>query len=144
MKKYGIWLLGAVALSVALVSFKSPTRGRTTRSEKIQTTWDKIGQGSVQPNDKGVGTVTATPGKPVHSLKIKVTSGGVNFHKCEIWFSDGTRKEVEMRNDVPAGSESREINLNDTLRQVSKVVFWYDTRNYNKRVDVELWGKKLS
>ena len=144
MKKYGIWLLGAVALSVALVSFKSPARGRTDKTENIQTTWDKIGQGSVQPNENGIGTVSATPGKPVHSIKIKVISGGMNIHKCEIWFSDGTRKEVEMRNDVPAGSESREINLNDTLRQVSKVVFWYDTRNYNKRADVELWGKKLS
>lgn len=144
MKKHTIWVIGAVALSLALASFKLPSRIEDFKTAKAQATWDKIGQGSVQANDKGMGTVNALPGRPVQSLKIKVLSGGVNIHRCEIWFSDGTRKEVEMRNDVPAGSESREINVSDTLRQISKLVFWYDTRNYNKRSDLELWGKKLS
>lgn len=137
-------ILGATALSLALVSFRSPARHGGERMEKMQTSWGKMGQGTVEPTDKGVSTVNAAAGKPVHAIKIKVLTGGVNIHKCEIWFSDGTRKEVELRNDVPAGSESREINLNDTLRHVSKIVFWYDTRNYDKRANVELWGKKLS
>lgn len=103
-----------------------------------------MGQSTIEPTDKGITTVTAVGGKPVYAIKLKVISGGVNLHKCEIWFSDGTRKEVELRNDVPAGSESREISLNDTLRQVSKIVFWYDTRTYKQRAEVELWGKSLS
>jgi hypothetical protein len=144
MKRNGIWLSGAVALSIALVSLQIPEGVRTEHTENIQTTWGKIGQGSVQPNQNGVGTVSAVPGKPVRSIKIKVITGGVNIHKCEIWFSDGTRKEVEMRNDVPAGSESREISVGESLKHISKVVLWYDTRSYNKSADVELWGKKLS
>jgi hypothetical protein len=143
MKKHGIMILGAAVLSLALVSLRSPDRYRTYRVENMQTSWGKMGQGTIEPTDKGVSTVNAIAGKPVHAIKIKVLTGGVNIHKCEIWFNDGTRKEVELRNDVPAGSESREINLNDTLRHVSKIVFWYDTRNYDKRANVELWGKKL-
>ncbi len=137
-------ILGAATLSLVLVSFKSPARYGGDWTEKMQTSWGKMGQGTVEPTGKGVSTVNATTGKPVHALKIKVLTGGINIHKCEIWFADGTRKEVELRNDVPAGSESREINLNDTLRHVSKIVFWYDTRNYDKRANVELWGKKMS
>jgi hypothetical protein len=144
MKKYGIMVLGATALSLALVSFRSPARYGTSRSEKIQTSWGKMGQSTVEPTDKGVSTLNASAGKPVHAIKIKVLTGGVNLHKCEVWFNDGSRKEIELRNDVPAGSESREINLNDTLRHVSKIVLWYDTRNYKQRADLELWGKKLS
>ena len=144
MKKYGIMILGAAALSMALVSLRSPARSGSDRTEKMQTSWGKMGQGTIEPTDKGVSTLNASAGKPVHSIKFKVLTGGVNIHKCEIWFSDGTRKEIELRNDVPAGSESREIHLNDTLRHVSKIVLWYDTRNYDKRADVELWGKKLS
>jgi hypothetical protein len=143
MKKHEIMILGAAALSLALVSLRSPDKHRPNWTENMQTSWGKMGQGTIEPTDKGVSTVKATGGKPVHAIKIKVLTGGVNIHKCEIWFSDGTRKEVELRNDVPAGSESREINLNDTLRHVSKIVFWYDTRNYDKRANVELWGKKL-
>jgi hypothetical protein len=144
MKKYGIMILGAATLSLALVSLRSPDRNGTDRTEKMQTSWGKMGQGTIEPTDKGVSTLNAAAGKPVHSIKIKVLTGGVNIHKCEIWFADGTRKEVELRNDVPPGSESREINLNDTLQHVSKIIFWYDTRNYDKRANVELWGKKLS
>ncbi|HLO80835.1 MAG TPA: hypothetical protein VK166_07755 [Chitinophagaceae bacterium] len=144
MKNYGIAIIGAAALSLAFVSFRSPSGHRTARMEKMQTSWGRMGQGTIEQTENGVSTVNAMAGKPVYAIKIKVISGGVNLHKCEIWFNDGTRKEVELRNDVPAGSESREISLNDTLRQVSKIVFWYDTRNYKQRAQIELWGKSLS
>lgn len=144
MKKYTLWVLGAITASVVLVSFRLPGKTESRSIESRQTVWDKIGQTTMQPNDNGVGTVNTNAGKPVHSIKVKVISGGVNLHKCEIYFSDGSKKEVELRNDVPAGSESREINLNDTLRRVSKVILWYDTRSYKKPADLELWGKKLS
>jgi hypothetical protein len=144
MKKYGHIILGAATLSLAVASFRSPAGYGSDRTVKMQTSWGKMGQSTIEPTDKGISTVNAEVGKPVHAIKIKVLTGGVNIHKCEIWFSNGTRKEVELRNDVPAGSESREINLNDTLRHVSKIIFWYDTRNYKQRADIELWGKKLS
>lgn len=148
MKKYGIWILGAVVISAAaLVSFKSPpARSRPERAIRNQTAWAKLGQSSIEPTENGIGTLNAAGGKPVHAIKIKVLSGGVNLHRCEVWFSDGSKKSIELRNDVPAGSESREINLkeNEEARQVSKIVFWYDTRNYGKqKADVELWGKKV-
>ena len=145
MKKYGIWVLGAAVASVALVSFATPAiaRSRSARTERLQTTWGKMGQGSVEPTDNGVSTVNAQASKPVHAIKIKVLKGGVNIHRCEVWFSDGSKKAIELRNDVPAGSESREISLTDESKQVSKIVFWYDTRNYGQRAEVELWGKKI-
>jgi hypothetical protein len=144
MKKYGIWILWVAVVSVALVSFSRPDIATTksARTDHMQTAWGKLGQGSIEPTDNGVHTVTAQAGKPVHAIKIKVLKGGVNLHRCEVWFSDGSKRLVELRNDVPAGSESREINLSEGLKQVSKIVFWYDTRNYGQRADVELWGKK--
>jgi hypothetical protein len=69
----------------------------------------------------------------------------VNLHRCEIWFNDGNKKSIELRNDVSAGNESREINLTDNNKQVNKVIFWYDTRSYgNQLSSVELWGKRFA
>jgi hypothetical protein len=145
MKKYGIMVLGSVALAVALVSFRAPARARTEKTAMIQTSWGKIGQGTAQPTNNGVSTVNASNAKPVHSIKLKVISGGVNIHRCEVWFSDGSKKEIEMRNDVPAGAESREISFSDKMRGVTKIVIWYDTRNYgNQKAEMELWGKTMS
>jgi hypothetical protein len=54
------------------------------------------------------------------------------------------KKSIKLRTDVPAGSESREIGMNEGSKQVSKIVFWFYTRNYGKQgADVELWGKKV-
>jgi hypothetical protein len=142
MKKYGLLLIGAGLLTIGLVSFKSPDK--TKISSSFQVSWDKIGESTVEPTDNGVSTVTAVAGKPLKAIKIKVLRGGVNLHRCEIWFNNGSKKSVELRNDVSAGNESREINLTDNNEQVSKVIFWYDTRNYgNQKSAVELWGKKI-
>jgi hypothetical protein len=146
MKKYGIWILGAAVVSVAMLSYAIPSfaRSKSTKTERMQTTWGKLGQGWVEPADNGMTTINAQAGKPVHAIKIKVLNGGVNLHRCEVWFNDGSKKSIELRNDVPAGSESREMGLNEGSKQVSKIVFWYDTRNYGKQgADVELWGKKV-
>ena len=142
MKKYGLLLIGAGLLTIGLVSFKSTDKQISPAS--FQVSWDKIGESTVEPTDNGVSTVTAVAGKPLKAIKIKVLRGGVNLHRCEIWFNNGSKKSVELRNDVAAGNESREINLTDNNEQVSKVIFWYDTRNYgNQKSAVELWGKKI-
>lgn len=131
-------LLGGL-LTVALVSF------RPVPNLSNQVSWGKVGESTVEPTASGMTTVNAVAGLPLKAIKIKVLKGGVNLHRCEIWFNDGTKKSVELRNDVPAGNESREISLTDNNEQVSKVIFWYDTRNYgNQRASVELWGKRFA
>lgn len=110
-----------------------------------QVTWGKVGESTIEPTTNGMTTVNAVAGLPLKAIKIKVLKGGVNLHKCEIWFENGERKLVELRNEVSAGNESREIHMTDNNEPVSKVVFWYDTRNYgNQRTAVELWGKRFA
>ena len=131
-------LLGGL-LIVALVSF------RPVPSHSNQVSWGKVGESTVEPTASGMTTVNAVAGLPLKAIKIKVLKGGVNLHRCEIWFNDGTKKSIELRNDVSAGNESREINLTDNNEQVKKVIFWYDTRSYgNQLSSVELWGKRFA
>lgn len=139
-------MLGASAIVLALTTLnagaaENPDRARPEKIT-LQTSWGKMGQGTVEPTDNGVTTLNAG-GRAVHAIKFKVLSGGVNLHRCEIFFHDGSKKSVELRNDVPAGTESREINLAEAGREVTRIVFWYDTRNYKQRAQVELWGKSV-
>jgi hypothetical protein len=140
MKKYGLIVFGVVILSATLLSFTPLHRlGMYSPSEPA---WGKLGEASVEPTDNGMTSLNAAEGSQVRAIKIKVKRGGINLHRCEIWFNNGTKKSVDLRNDIPAGAESREIVLNDKANSVNKVVFWYDTRNYSKQTtEVELWGK---
>jgi hypothetical protein len=141
MKKYGLIFSGALILSTTLVSY-TPLASYGLMEDPAQPSWGKLGEGSVEPTDNGMTSLNAAEITPVKAIKIKVKRGGINLHRCEVWFANGTKKSIDLRNDVPAGSESREIDLTDKSNAISKVVFWYDTRNYGKqKSDVELWGK---
>lgn len=141
MKKYGLIVLGSLVLTALLVSY-TPARKRSAMSQVKQQQWDKLGERNVEATDNGMSSLDASKINNVKAIKIKVIKGGINLHRCEIWFQNGTKKSVDLRNDVPAGSESREIDLSDKNNSISKVVFWYDTRNYGKQsAEVELWGK---
>jgi hypothetical protein len=141
MKKYGLIVLGSLVLTALLVSY-TPARKRSAMSQVKQQQWNKLGERNVEATDNGMSSLDASKISTVKAIKIKVRKGGINLHRCEIWFQNGTKKSVDLRNDIPAGSESREIDLSDKNNSISKVVFWYDTRNYGKQsAEVELWGK---
>jgi hypothetical protein len=51
-------------------------------------------------------------------------------------------QEVETRDNIRAGGESRVIDLAGNRRIITKVVFVYDTKNFaGRRAEVELWGR---
>jgi pyruvate formate-lyase activating enzyme-like uncharacterized protein len=134
-------VLGSLVLAMLLLSLR-PADKYFVNNQYSQPSWGKLGERSVEATDNGMTSVDASNGSSVKAIKIKVKKGGINLHRCEVWFKNGTKKSIDLRNDVPAGSESREIDLSDKNNSVSKVVFWYDTRNYGKQnAEVELWGK---
>jgi hypothetical protein len=104
--------------------------------------WELLGTRTVKYGlDRDEINVTAREGF-FTALKIKVNRSALNLHKMIIHFGDGSTEEVELRNNFRAGQESRVIDLPGNRRIISKVVFWYDTKNLRKsRAVVELWGR---
>jgi hypothetical protein len=104
--------------------------------------WEKLGERKVNFGlDHDEILVTAGEGR-FTALKFLVKKGGINMHKMVVHFGDGSTEEIELRNDIPAGGESRVIDLPGKKRVIRKVAFWYDTKNYaDKKAVVELWGR---
>lgn len=143
MIKYALAIIGVILIAFGLVS---ASKIRPLRSEMTQFphsySWDKLGENIIEPSENGVSTVKPTFSKPIKAIKIKVKKGGFNLHKCEIFFEDGTRKAIELRNNIDEGTESRVIEWRDQYKIINKVTFWYDTRNFeNSNTQVELWGQ---
>jgi len=104
--------------------------------------WEKLGERKVNfsadRDEIHVGRMEGT----FDALKIKVRKGAINMHKMVVHFGNGDSKEIELRNDIPAGGESRVIDLPGNNRVITKVVFWYDTKNRAiRRAELELWGR---
>jgi hypothetical protein len=111
-------------------------------SAESQARWEKLGQRKVNfkadKDEIGVGRFEGF----FDALQLKVKKGPINMHKMVVHFHNGDTKEIELRNNFTAGSESRVIDLPGNRRIIDKVVFWYDTKNFAEgKAIVELWGR---
>jgi len=77
------------------------------------------------------------------AIKLEVTDGGLNMHRCVIHFENGTQQEVSLRYEFARGTESRVIDLVGNRRFIKKIVFWYDSKNKQaNRATLTVFGKK--
>ena len=76
-------------------------------------------------------------------IKLTVKRSGVNFKDMKVHFANGDIIDVQIRRVIPAGGETRVIDLPGNNRIIKKVVFWYEsTKKNSKRATVRLWGRK--
>ena len=78
------------------------------------------------------------------AIKLKAKRSKVHFHDVKIHYRNGGVQDVTLRKEIPAGGETRKIELTgDGDRFITKVVFWYDTKRLlTKRAVVELWAQR--
>jgi len=90
--------------------------------------------------DHDVIMVTAAKGD-FKSIKLTVQRAAVDFHRVVVYYGNGTKQELELRNTIPAGGETRIIDLTGNERIINRVEFWYDARTIRgRRAVVRLFG----
>ena len=76
-------------------------------------------------------------------IKLTVRKSAINFKDLKVHFSNGDVFDVKIRKIIPAGGETRVIDLPGANRNIKKVVFWYkSTKRKDKEATVRLWGLK--
>ena len=103
--------------------------------------WEKLGEKTVERRaERDEIVVTAREGR-FTAIKLKVRVAGVNFKDLKVHFGNGEVQDVQVRKLIPAGGETREIDLDgDRPRVIRKVSFVYKSRGARRAV-VVLWGK---
>jgi hypothetical protein len=103
--------------------------------------WVLLGQRAVSDRaDHDVIPVTARRGD-FKSIKLTVQRAGVDFRRVVVHYGNGGTQEIELRHTIPAGSESRVIDLDGPDRVINRVEFWYDANTIRgRRAVVRLLG----
>jgi len=103
--------------------------------------WVVLGQRQVNDRaDHDLIAVTSSRGD-FRRIKITVQRASVDFHRVVVHFGNGGRQQVEMRNTIPAGGETRAIDLEGVDRVIRSVEFWYDANTIRgRRAQVRLLG----
>lgn len=127
----------ALALS-ALFLMSSQADGCKSKSG----TWEKIGTRDVS-YDLDKDEIIATRLEGIFTaIQVRVKNAPINMHKLEIQYGNGEIKEIDLRNNFAANSESKVIDLAGNKRVIKRAVFWYDTKDISERKGVvELWGR---
>ena len=74
------------------------------------------------------------------AIKLAVKGRPVDFHKVVVHFGNGADHEVELRHTIPAGGESRQIDLPGDRRNIRSVDFYYDAKSGGAQALVRLFG----
>lgn len=126
------------SLSFLYLSFSSASNLPVPLHDK----WQFLGRVSAS---KGVDRdeIMVTAGEGLFTfLQLKVKRAPVEIYKCTVVFGDGSQQEIELRDNIRAGGQSRVIDLKGNHRVIRKVVLWYSsTRPLKRQAIVELWGR---
>jgi hypothetical protein len=104
--------------------------------------WERLGARTVKRRaEQDTIMVTAKDGR-FTKLKFKVKNSALKMLDMKVHYGNGERQDVPLRFDIPAGGESRVIDLSGNKRVIQKVVFRYKSaRDGRGRAEVVLWGR---
>ncbi|HEX9945023.1 MAG TPA: hypothetical protein VGG03_23690 [Thermoanaerobaculia bacterium] len=103
--------------------------------------WEFLGERTVTDGvDHDVIPVTAVRGT-FRALRIRVEDRAVQFRDVKVHFADGSVQDVAIRNVIPAGGESRVIDVRGRDRVIRSVEFRYDAQSlFGRKATVKLYG----
>lgn len=115
---------------IAAVTMSCMLAGATTTFAQGQRArdWDLLGERTVTDRgDHDTIAVTAVRGG-FTAVKFEVKNHAIDFQRVVIHFGNGDDQKVELRATIPAGGETRVIDIEGRNRVIRTIDFWYDAR----------------
>lgn len=105
--------------------------------------WRELGRVKAGHNGDHDRIVIDGPHDTYRKLKFRVENSALNMSKMVVTYEDGAPENIEVRNEISKGGESRVIDLKGGKRKLKSVEFWFDTKGVlNGKAEVILYGSK--
>jgi hypothetical protein len=127
-------LAGVMALTMAVGDAEAKRGGKRN--------WELLGSQKVGfLADKDVIQVGRKDGD-FSKIKIVVKGNDVEFKDVDVVYGNGQKDDIQIRNRIKAGGETRAIDLKGGDRFIKRVEFVYKSKpSFKGQATVELWGK---
>ena len=133
-------LFALCLVTLALLQIALPAEAARRR---LFRSWELLGTRTVTDRvDHDVIEVTGAKGT-FRSLQLRVESRAVQFRSMKLHFGNGATQDVELREVIPAGGESRIIDVEGPGdRVIRSIEFRYDAQSLGgKKAVVKVYGK---
>jgi hypothetical protein len=106
--------------------------------------WRLIGQTHADHGADHDTIVVQGPYDNFRRIKFKVTDAPLNMLRLVVTYDNGAPDNIEVRQNIPQGGESRVIDLRGVgKRSLRRIDFWYNTQGLLKgKADVTVFGMK--
>lgn len=124
-------VLGIVLLACGVAGLVQAQEGR----------WEYLGQSNVDgARDHDNIVVTRARGL-YRAIQIKVENSAIEFDHVIVHYGNGTVEPIQIRNVIPAGQQTRVIDLPGSRRVIRSVELFYSRANFNgRKPKVRLFG----
>jgi len=77
-------------------------------------------------------------------VQFRVGNRAVDFKKVVVHYENGGKEELDVRDRIPAGGQTRWIDLKGNDRRIKSIEFWYDadTKRRGVRSRVSAFGAR--
>lgn len=113
-------------------------------SEATAQNWKNLGTKEVTDKEESdVFHVGSRKGQ-FRALKLFVSRRAIRFYKVEVTYQNGDTTPLEVRALIPAGGESRVLDLPGNNRYIATVKFWYEAASVGagQKALITLYGLK--
>ncbi len=106
--------------------------------------WHILGDTKVSGGGVDHDTIRVTgPADNFRKLKFKVTNSGLNMKRMIVTYDSGGAENINIRQNISKGGESRVIDLRGGKRSIRNIQFWYEDKGFlNGRAKVKVFGRK--
>jgi hypothetical protein len=108
--------------------------------------WILLGETTVDgQRDRDTIAIARSEGR-FQSIQLRVAGAPVEFQRVVVHYGNGTSEEVEVRDYIPAGGQTRAIDMRGNDRVISSVDFLYSNARWRQgaRPRVALYGEKFN
>jgi hypothetical protein len=75
-------------------------------------------------------------------IQLRVRRAPVRFQRVVVHFRNGGDQELDFRDLIRAGGQTRSIDLTGGERHIASVDLWYETASLGRRkAEVSVWGR---
>jgi hypothetical protein len=102
--------------------------------------WDRLGDAHVDGGqDHDVIHVGRHDGR-FRAIRLAVSGGEIFFERVVVHYGNGQNEELVIRDRIPAGGQTRAIDLPGERRVIESVELWYGKGRWERRPKVTLFA----
>lgn len=105
--------------------------------------WVLLGERTVNDRAETDEILVTSARGPYDALRVEVRRAPIRFYDMKVHYGNGAVQDVDLRDVIPAGGQSRVIDLRGDERIIRRITFRYETRSPGRRrAVIRVFGRR--